>query len=107
MIIRIWRGWTSLENAQAYQDVLTGQVIPMIKGYNIPGFRKIESMRREVSDEVEFSTIMWFESLDDIRRFAGDDYETAHVPEIARAVLKRWDARAVHYTEFYSELSLS
>ncbi len=100
MIIRIWRGWTAPDKAQDYQDVLTTQVIPMIKGYNITGFRKIESMRRDVGGEVEFTTIMWFNSLDDIRAFAGDDYERAHVPDIARAVLTRWDDCALHYEMF-------
>lgn len=100
MIIRIWRGWTEPDKAQAYQEILTGQVIPMIKGYNIAGFRKIESMRRDLEAETEFATLMWFDSLDDIRAFAGDDYEAAHVPEIARAVLKRWDDRALHYEVF-------
>jgi len=100
MIIRIWRGWTVPDKAQDYQDVLTTQVIPMIKGYNITGFRKIESMRRDVGGEAEFTTIMWFDSLDDIRAFAGDDYERAHVPDVARAVLKRWDEQAVHYESF-------
>jgi len=100
MIIRIWRGWTTPEKAQSYQDVLTQTVIPMIKGYNIAGFRKIESMRRDIDGEVEFATIMWFDSLDDIRAFAGDDYEAAHVPEVARLVLSRWDERAIHYGVF-------
>jgi hypothetical protein len=40
---------------------------------------------------------MWFDSLDDVKAFAGDDYETAHVPDKARAVLKRFDPRSQHY----------
>lgn len=100
MIIRLWRGWTRPENAKAYQEVLTKTVIPMIEGYNIAGFRKIESMRRDLDGETEFATIMWFDSLEDIRAFAGEDYARAHVPDVARAVLKRWDERAVHYEMF-------
>ena len=105
MIIRIWRGWTTPEGASAYQNVLSAQVLPMIEGYAMPGFRGIKMMRRDVVDangtaEVEFATHMEFDNLDAIKAFVGDDIETAHVPDIAQAVLKRWDARVVHYESF-------
>ncbi len=100
MICRYWRGWTTPQNADAYQSVLTEQVIPMIESRRIPGFQRIDMMRRELGDEVEFATIMWFESIDAIRAFVGDDYEVAHVPEVARKVLKRWDERSAHYELF-------
>jgi hypothetical protein len=46
---------------------------------------------------VEFITIMWFEDLDSVRTFAGEDYEAAVVPPKARAVLSRFDERSQHY----------
>ena len=100
MICRIWRGWTSGEKAQAYQDLLLGTVIPGIEGRNIAGFRHIDMMRRELEDEVEFATIMWFDDLDAVKAFVGADHEVAHVPAVARAVLSRFDERAVHYDVF-------
>jgi len=54
-------------------------------------------LRREVGEEVEFVTIMWFESIDAVRTFAGEDYEAAVVPAKARALLSRFDARSQHY----------
>ncbi|MDN3718458.1 MarR family transcriptional regulator [Roseibium salinum] len=60
MIKRIWHGWTTLENAATYLEVLTTQVIPGIEAKNIPGFLGIEVLRRELADEVEFLTIMSF-----------------------------------------------
>ena len=54
-------------------------------------------MRRAGSDGVEFTTIMWFESLDAVRAFVGDDYEVAHVPVNARSVLLKFDERSTHY----------
>jgi hypothetical protein len=54
-------------------------------------------MRRDLGDEVEFATLMWFDSLDDIRVFVGKDYEVAHVPAAAQRVLKRFDSRSAHY----------
>ena len=95
-IKRIWNGWTTPENAEAYLEVLLTQVIPGIEAKRIPGYRGIEVLRRSVGDEVEFTTIMAFESLQSVIDFQGDDYERAYVPEVARAVLKRWDDRAVH-----------
>lgn len=40
---------------------------------------------------------MLFDSIDKVRGFMGEDYEIAHVPPEARAVLSRFDARSVHY----------
>ena len=100
MISRIWRGWTTPENADAYQRVLTEEVIPGIEARNIPGFQRIQMMRRDLGDEVEFATIMWWDSFDAIRGFVGDDIEVGHVPAVAQAVLKRWDQRSAHFEIF-------
>jgi heme-degrading monooxygenase HmoA len=97
MIARIWHGWTTPENADAYYKVLTEQVIPQIESYKMEGYRKIEVLRQEHSDETEFITIMYFDSLEHIKQFVGDDYKVAHVPEAAQKVLKRWDERSQHY----------
>ena len=97
MICRLWRGWTTPENAEAYERVVRGEVIPGIEVRKIPGFRHIDLMRRDIGDEVEFQTLMWFDSLDAIIAFIGEDYAVSHVPEQARSVLKRFDERAAHY----------
>lgn len=97
MVGRIWHGYTTRENAEAYFSVLTSQVIPGIAAKRIPGFRKIQVLRRPVEEEVEFITIMWFDSLENVKAFTGDDYEVAHVPAEARKVLKRFDGRSQHY----------
>ncbi len=61
------------------------------------GYRSIEVLRRPLADEVEFITIMRFDSLELVRQFVGEDYEIAHVPEAAQQVLERWDKRSQHY----------
>ena len=96
-ICRLWRGWTTPENADAYERVVRGEVIPGIEARAIPGFRHIDLLKREAGGEVEFQTLMWFDSLDAIIAFMGDDYAVSHVPQPARAVLKRFDERAAHY----------
>lgn len=98
MIARIWHGWTTPENADAYESVLRTEVIPGIEAMAIPGLRgSVEVLRRDREDEVEFLTIMRFDSLDAVKAFVGEDHEVAHVPAAARAVLKRFDARSAHY----------
>ena len=97
MICRLWRGWTTPGNAVAYEQIVRGQVIPGIEARNIAGFRHIDLMRRELGDEVEFQTLMWFDSLDAIIAFMGEDYAVSHVPPAAQAVLKRFDERAAHF----------
>jgi hypothetical protein len=97
MIGRIWHGWTTLERADAYEDVMRCEVIPSIVAKKVEGFERIEMFRRRVGTEVEFVTIMTFGSLDAVRKFAGDDYESAYVPPRARSLLERFDARSQHY----------
>ena len=97
MIARIWHGWTTHANADTYERLLRDEVFVGIHGRQIVGFRGIELLRRPLANEVEFSTMMWFDSLDAVRAFAGDDHEVAVVPPAARAVLSRFDARSAHY----------
>jgi antibiotic biosynthesis monooxygenase (ABM) superfamily enzyme len=97
MICRLWRGWTTPLGAKAYEAVVRGQVIPAIEARRIPGFRAIDLMRRDFGAEVEFQTLMWFDDLAAVKAFAGEDHEVSHVPEAARSVLARFDARAAHF----------
>lgn len=97
MICRVWRGWTTPDHADAYERVVRSEVIPGIEARKIPGFKHIDLMKRVAGDEVEFQTIMWFDSLEAIKAFVGEDYGLSHVPDAARAVLKRFDDRAAHY----------
>jgi antibiotic biosynthesis monooxygenase (ABM) superfamily enzyme len=99
MIKRIWHGYTTPENADAYQRLLDTTVFPGIEAKKIPGYRAIELLRRNVGDEVEFTTVMTFDSLDNVIAFQGEDYEAAYVPEAARKILKRWDERSTHHEQ--------
>lgn len=97
MISRIWHGWTTPENADKYEALLKEEIFAGILGRHIRGFQGIQLLRRAIGNEVEFITVMRFDSLDAVREFAGDDYEAAVVPAKARAVLSRFDARSQHY----------
>ncbi len=97
MISRIWHGWMTRENADAYEQLLRTEIFSGIAQRSIQGYRGIHLLRRDVDDGVEFVTIMWFDSLDAVRAFAGDDYEVAVVPPKARQLLSRFDSRSAHY----------
>jgi heme-degrading monooxygenase HmoA len=101
MISRVWRGWTTRANADAYQELLRSEVLPGI--HRVKGFKGAQVLRRDVADhevadhEVEFVTITLFESLDSVKQFAGEDYEVAVILPEAHKLLKRFDARSAHY----------
>jgi heme-degrading monooxygenase HmoA len=97
MISRIWHGWTTPENADAYESLLRHEIFLGIQDRQIAGFRGIQLLRRSLATEVEFVTIMEFDSIDAVRAFAGEDYEVAVVPPQARALLSRFDERSLHY----------
>ncbi|UCD41065.1 MAG: antibiotic biosynthesis monooxygenase [Chloroflexota bacterium] len=97
MISRVWHGWTSHANAEAYEELLRTEIFANIAERSIQGFRGIHLFRRDVDDGVEFMTIMWFDSLNAVRSFAGEEYEVAVVPPAARQLLSRYDARSAHY----------
>jgi heme-degrading monooxygenase HmoA len=102
VISRIWHGQTSRENAAAYEELLRAEILPGIASRRIRGLQGAHLLRRDVADGVEFVTILWFESLDAVREFAGEDYEASVVPEKARRLLSRFDARAAHYDTLLS-----
>ena len=96
MIARIWHGYTSKHNADIYENLLKKEIFPGIEKKNVKGYKGIQLLRRSLEPEVEFTTIMWFGSIESVKQFAGDDYETAYVPAKAREVLERFDARSIH-----------
>ena len=97
MIFRIWHGWTTPENADTYESLLKKEIFPAIASQNVSGYRGIYLLRRKLGEEVEFITIMQFDSLEAVKQFAGEDYEKSYVPDKARKVLSRHDDKSQHY----------
>ena len=97
MIARVWHGWTTPEAADGYEALLKATIFPGIAAKAIAGFLRIELFRRPLEHEVEFMTVMWFTSQEAVTAFVGGDHGAAYVPASARAVLTRFDERAVHY----------
>jgi heme-degrading monooxygenase HmoA len=97
MISRIWHGYTSLINADAYETLLKEEIFTGIQNRRLEGYKGIQLFRRSLETEVEFITVMWFDSFAAVKVFAGEDYEAAVVPPKARTLLLRFDSRSQHY----------
>jgi heme-degrading monooxygenase HmoA len=96
VIARIWHGWSRGDKADAYERLVSEEILPGI--HRIDGFVGYELLRADLADgESEFVTVTYFESLDAVRAFAGEDYEAAVVPPEARELLTRFDERSRHY----------
>jgi heme-degrading monooxygenase HmoA len=95
MIARVWHGYTKPKDAAAYESMLKPELLPGIG--KVKGYKSSYLLRRDEEDEVEFITIMLWDSIAAIRAFAGADYESSIVPEDRRQFLSRHDAKAKHY----------
>jgi antibiotic biosynthesis monooxygenase (ABM) superfamily enzyme len=96
MIARIWHGYTTRENAKAYVDLLKNEIFEGIATKRMIGYRGIQLLNRELDDEFEFTTIMWFDNIENVKQLMGEDYETAYVLPQAQKLLKRYDKKSAH-----------
>ena len=80
MILRVWRGWTTPENADRYEELIRATIFPGILGKTIVGLEGLELFRRPLEAEVEFMTLMRFASWDAVKAFAGPNWEVSVVP---------------------------
>jgi antibiotic biosynthesis monooxygenase (ABM) superfamily enzyme len=95
MIARVWHGYTKPEHADAYESLLKPELLPGIS--TVKGYRGSYLLRRNAATEVEFITILLFDSIDSIRAVTGPDYETAVIPQERRQYLSHYDAKSAHY----------
>jgi heme-degrading monooxygenase HmoA len=95
MIARYWRGWAKPQDVEAYEALLKGKILSGLSA--IEGYRGGYVLRREDGDEVEFVVVSFFDSLEAVRRFAGEDYCTPVFEPEARRLLSRIEPKATHY----------
>lgn len=105
-IIRTWKGWTTLENASIYEALLINEVFPAVKKKGVDGLEKVSISTMEKNDEMEFFLVLQFDSLDSVKKFAGESYNKAYIPDNAKRILKRYDKTADHF-ELKEELVLT
>jgi antibiotic biosynthesis monooxygenase (ABM) superfamily enzyme len=92
----MWRGYAATaEHADAYEAMLKPELLPGVSKKK--GYRGSHLLRRQAGEEIEFVTILFFDSLDDIKALTGPDFETAVIPPERKQHLSRYDDKAVHY----------
>ena len=97
MIARLWHGWTKRADAKAYEEMLRDEIFSSIAARKIDGYRGAELFIREDDDEVEFVTLLRFDSMDAVKEFAGADTSKPVIFPKAEALLTRMDERSRHY----------
>jgi len=106
MICRVWHGWTSVGDAQRYDDYLQKELFPRLDvELRAHGYRGYQLLRRNQGQEIEFVTMLWFDSIESVRSFAGENHEVPVLSEKARSLLTRFADRADHYQLGGSNLS--
>ena len=96
MIARVWRGWTKPADAKVYEKLLRDEIFPSIAVRNIEGYRGAEFFVREDGNEVEFVTLLRFDSMDAVTEFAGPDPSKPVIFPKAEALITRME-EARHY----------
>lgn len=99
-VARVWHGWTTPENAAAYDELVTREVLPSME--DLQGCLGAQMMRRDGDQEVEFLVITEWASLEDVKAFAGEDYEKTTIPYDAAHLLARFDDGPLHYRRRYA-----
>ena len=96
MIARIWHGWTKPADAEEYEKLLRDYIFPSVAARKIEGYRGAELFVRENGDEVEFVTLLRFDSMDAVTEFAGPETSKPVLFPKAEALITRME-RAQHY----------
>jgi len=92
----MWKGWTTQGNASAYEELFRDIVLPKVT-QGVSGYISTNLLRREAGEEVEFTTIFWFESLDAIKSFAGPNFEQAVVPDLVKELMLHYEETVHHH----------
>lgn len=96
MICRIWKGWTTRENSIKYEELFNREILPKVtKG--VVGYKGVNLLKKHHELEVEFTTIFWFESMDAVIDFAGENYNLAVVPERVQKLMLRYEQIVQHH----------
>ncbi len=96
MIARIWRGWTKPADANVYENMLRSEIFPSIAARKISGYHGAELFIREDGNEMEFVTLLRFDSMEGVKEFAGADESKPVLYPKVEALLTRME-RARHY----------
>ncbi len=95
MIARMWRGYALPEKAEEYVKHLQTSVLPELR--QIDGFQEVMLLRQDSAQVVEFIVLTFWESMDAIHKFAGEDAEVAVVALSAQPLFREYDLNVRHF----------
>lgn len=98
MICRMWKGFTTPANAPAYERYLREELFPRLQATIADkGYLGFHILRRDVGEEIEFMTLVWFTSLEAIKAFSGEGFERAVLTDTAKSLVAHWEEFATHH----------
>ncbi|HLO33439.1 MAG TPA: antibiotic biosynthesis monooxygenase [Anaerolineales bacterium] len=95
MIARIWRGFAFPEKAEEYAKHLQTAVLPDLR--QIEGFQGVSLLRQDSAEAVEFIVLTFWESMEAIHKFAGENAEVAVVAPAAQGLFREYEVTVKHF----------
>jgi heme-degrading monooxygenase HmoA len=88
MIARIWRGTTAADRAEEYLQYIRDTGVPDYR--NTPGNHGVQILMRTHDDRTDFTILSYWDSMDAIKAFAGDDPEVSrYYPEDDKYLIEK------------------
>ena len=98
MIARIWHGRTRIEDYEVYTQFMKDKAIPDYQ--NTKGFIKLVFLRNISDNAGHFTLITFWENLEVIKNFAGEDFEKAKYYPEDKNYLLEFEQKVAHYEVF-------
>jgi len=95
MIVRMWHGRVPTSKADAYREFTNARAIPDYQ--SVKGNISVHVLERREGEVTHFITLTFWESLEAIKGFAGDDVETAKYYPEDKDFLLEFEPTVVHY----------
>ncbi|MBL8103299.1 MAG: hypothetical protein JNM02_12265 [Anaerolineales bacterium] len=95
MITRMWHGRVLTEKASAYREFLNARAIPDYR--SVAGNISVHILERADGEITHFITLTFWDSLESIKAFAGEDVETAKYYPEDQDFLLEFEPKVVHY----------
>jgi heme-degrading monooxygenase HmoA len=95
MIVRMWHGRVPASKTEAYRKFTNGRAIPDYR--SVPGNISVHVLERRDGDVTHFITLTFWDSLESIKGFAGQDVEAAKYYPEDKGFLLEFEPKVVHY----------